>query len=246
MQAYALTDIGQIRSTNQDYIFCSPTAVGPLPNLYIVADGMGGHKAGDYASRFLVENLVEYIESSTDTRTVSLMREGIQAVNHSLYEESKKEDRFEGMGSTIVAAVADGDTLYVANVGDSRLYLLHHHLKQVTRDHSYVEEMVALGMMNRGSKDYLGKKNIITRAIGTDEKVEIDFFEVPLKKGDQILLCSDGLTNMLDDKEIEKILKTDRNLRQKAEVLINEANLNGGRDNIAVVLAAPQISEVAQ
>jgi protein phosphatase len=236
-----MTDTGRVRSANQDYVFSSIEPVGVLPNLFLVADGMGGHQAGDYASRFITENLVAHFKMSKDTGTVGILKDGIEKVNKLLYQESKKKPELNGMGTTLVAAVVEDSTMYVANVGDSRLYLIRNQLKQITRDHSYVEELVSLGQLERGSKDYREKKNIITRAVGTEDKLEIDFFEVSLEPGDYILLCSDGLSNMLEDAEIEEIICSELELPEKAEKLITVANDNGGKDNIAVVLMEPQL-----
>lgn len=241
MKACAMTDTGRVRSANQDYVFSSIEPVGVLPNLFLVADGMGGHQAGDYASRFITENLVAHFKMAKDTGTVGVLKDGIEKVNKLLYQESKKKPELNGMGTTLVAAVVEDSIMYVANVGDSRLYLIRNQLKQITRDHSYVEELVSLGQLERGSKDYREKKNIITRAVGTEDKLEIDFFEVSLEPGDYILLCSDGLSNMLEDAEIEEIICSELELPEKAEKLITVANDNGGKDNIAVVLMEPQL-----
>ena len=241
MKACALTDTGRVRTANQDYVYASVEPVGSLPNLFVVADGMGGHQAGDYASRYIVENLVSYLQYTENSQIVPLLREGILKVNTMLYQESKEKPELSGMGTTLVAAVADENTLYVANVGDSRLYLVRDRIRQVTRDHSYVEELVSLGRLERGSKDYKDKKNILTRAVGTEDKLLVDFFEVGLEPGDFILMCSDGLSNMLEDVEMEEIVGSDLELEEKAEKLITVANDNGGKDNIAVVLVDPQI-----
>ena len=241
MKACALTDTGRVRTANQDYVYASVEPVGGLPNLFVVADGMGGHQAGDYASRYIVENLVSYLQYTENSQIVPLLREAILKVNTMLYHEAKEKPEFSGMGTTLVAAVADENTLYVANVGDSRLYLVRDRIRQVTRDHSYVEELVSLGRLERGSKDYKDKKNIITRAVGTEDKLLVDFFEVGLEPGDYILMCSDGLSNMLEDAEMEEIIGSDLELQEKAEKLITVANDNGGKDNIAVVLVDPQI-----
>ena len=232
MISYAKTDTGLVRRSNQDFLFAADQPVGPLPNLFIVADGMGGHKAGDFASRYVVEHMKEYIENSDLASPVMILREA-----------QGNPDR-EGMGSTLVAATIEDDMMYVANVGDSRLYLLRDSLAQITRDHSLVEEMVARGKMERDSESYRSQKNIITRAMGIGNRVEADFFEVPLLECDCILLCSDGLTNMVDDAEISRVLKTTDTLKEKTEALVDEANRNGGKDNIAIVLVEPQISEV--
>ena len=247
MEAYALTDIGRVRTMNQDYIYSSPEKVGSLPNLFLVADGMGGHRAGDYASRFAVENLVIYINRAGDGSPVMQLKKGIEAVNGMLYEESLKREELKGMGCTLVAGVVEDNILYVANVGDSRLYLIHgDSIRQVTRDHSYVEEMVAIGQMRRGSEDYNRRKNIITRALGIGREVEPDFFEVSLNPGDYVLLCSDGLTNMVDNSAIYRMVLLPGTLDTKARALTALANQNGGKDNIAVILIDPQIKEVRE
>ena len=245
MEAYALTDIGQVRSMNQDYIYSSPERVGSLPNLFLVADGMGGHQAGDYASRFAVENLVIYLNREGKGSPVMQLKTGIGIVNGLLYEESLLREELKGMGCTLVAGVVEDNILYVANVGDSRLYLIHGSLiHQVTRDHSYVEEMVAMGQMERDSSAYNRQKNIITRAMGISETVDTDFFEVDLEPGDYFLLCSDGLTNMVEDRDICRIVSGPGTMREKASALIAEANRRGGNDNIAVVLVKPLESGV--
>lgn len=242
MRACALTDTGRVRKINQDYVYASIEPIGGLPNLFLVADGMGGHKSGDYASRYIAENLTAYLKQTKENGTiVPLLREGIEQVNRRLYQESMSNVELNGMGTTLVACVIDKDIMYVANIGDSRLYLVQNHLKQITRDHSYVEELVSLGQLERGSRDYKEKKNIITRAVGAQEKLGIDFFEVNLRPGDYVLMCSDGLSNMLEDAEIEEIICSELELNEKAEKLITVANDNGGKDNIAVILIDPQI-----
>lgn len=245
MQAYAFTDVGKKRSMNQDSIYCSTEPLGALDNLFIVADGMGGHRAGDYASRFLVENLVGFFQTEDPEKDVhSILKEGIRKVNRDLYRRACEDSSLYGMGSTLVVATIRGNVLYVANIGDSRLYLLREELEQITRDHSYVEELVAMGRMKRGSRDYMEKKNIITRAMGTNEQVDIDLFALKLKPGDIILMCSDGLSNMVDEFEIEYIIRSEKEVQKKAEALVEAANRNGGKDNISVVIIEPQIDEV--
>ncbi len=245
MQVCAFTDTGKVRVSNQDYIYASPRKTGPLSNLLLLADGMGGASAGDYASRFFVEKLVSYIGRQPEgTPEVTALRQGITEINRKLYEESMRRPELKGMGTTAVAATISDDTLYVANVGDSRLYLIRKGIIQVTKDHSYVEEMVSLGLLKRESLDYRKNKNYITRAIGTDRDVDIDFFELSLLPGDLILLCSDGLTNMLDDDSIYAVVSGAGSLSDRARRLIREANQNGGKDNISVILAEPGESEV--
>lgn len=245
MQAYAMTDVGRIRTHNQDFIYSSSEPVGILPNLFIVADGMGGHKAGDYASRYVVEHLTAFVEQTKNSDVVPMLKEGIRDINRQLYSCSVNSEDLAGMGTTLVAATVIGSTLYVVNVGDSRLYLLRDHVvSQITRDHSYVEEMVALGHMVRGSKDYQEKKNIITRAMGVDAEVQEDFFGVSLHPGDYFLMCSDGLSNMVSEDEIGWLIYEDNSLEEKVKNLIAAANDHGGKDNIAAILVDPQISEV--
>ncbi|WP_312443610.1 Stp1/IreP family PP2C-type Ser/Thr phosphatase [Lacrimispora sp.] len=241
MKACAMTDTGRVRTANQDYVYAQAEPLGTLPNLFLVADGMGGHQAGDYASRYIAENLVAHLKQADSPGIVPLLREEILKVNGMLYQESLKSTELNGMGTTLVAAVIEDSIMYVANVGDSRLYLVRKRLQQITKDHSYVEELVSLGQLERGSRDYREKKNIITRAVGTEDKLEVDFFEVSLEPGDYVLMCSDGLSNMVEDAEIEEIICSELELPEKAEKLITIANDNGGKDNIAVVLIDPQI-----
>ena len=245
MIAYAVTDVGRSRSMNQDSVFASVDPVGPLSNLYMVADGMGGHQSGDLASRYLVRNLCTYIRE-TDGEPPEVLLRAVQQVNGELYQLSTEQPEYAGMGTTLVAATVKDGVLYVANVGDSRLYLVRRDgLKQVTRDHSFVEEMVSMGRMERGSQSYLEKKNIITRAVGIDRRVEVDLFEVELEEGDYILLCSDGLSNMVDNTDLFRLSFLPGSLEKKAEAMVTLANERGGRDNISVVLVEIEPEEVA-
>lgn len=246
MRAYAMTDVGQKRTMNQDYVFSSTEPIGVLDNLFLVADGMGGHSAGDLASRFLVENLVDFFRTYDAEKDVhSVLREGIRKVNRELFALAEENPELKGMGTTLVLATIKGNVLYVANIGDSRLYLLREGLEQITKDHSYVEELVALGQMKRGSKDYMEKKNIITRAVGAEPDVDVDLFAFKVRERDMIMMCSDGLSNMVDEFEMEYIIRSEEGLEKKAECLIEAANRSGGKDNISVILIEPQISEVS-
>lgn len=239
MKTFSMTDIGRRREMNQDYMFTSETAVGNLPNLFLVADGMGGHKAGEYASRFTVDTIVEVIKSTRETEPVAIMKEAVTKANELLIEEAKADEEKTGMGTTIVVATILGTKLYVANVGDSRLYLVNREISQITRDHSLVEEMVRLGEMDKAEAKDHPDKNVITRAIGAIPDVVIDFFEVELEPEDTVLMCSDGLTNMIEDEDIKKIILTQRDIAEKAEKLVMTANENGGKDNITVVVIEP-------
>lgn len=244
MKTFSKTDIGRKRTVNQDYVFVSDQPIGNIPNLLVVADGMGGHKAGDFASRFVVETLKKELAISTEDGPEVMMKKAIQSANHKLIEVAKQDVRLEGMGTTLVAATVIERTLYFANIGDSRLYLLNDGIRQLSRDHSFVQEMVRLGGINAEEAKHHPDKNIITRAIGAKEKVEIDFFEYRLKKGDIILMCTDGLSNMIEDDEMFRIVKSSRDIVEAVERLVDRANDNGGSDNIGVVLAQPILDEV--
>ena len=240
MKTFSMTHIGRRRETNQDYMFTSETEVGNLPNLFLVADGMGGHAAGDYASRFTVERIVEYIGQAQQSEPVTLLSEAIAYANRLLLSEAEADEKKAGMGTTIVAATLCGEKLYTANVGDSRLYVVNQSkIVQITRDHSLVEEMVRLGEMDKEDAREHPDKNIITRAIGVGTSVSADCFEAEVTRDDTILMCSDGLTNMIDDAEIKGIILGQRDIVEVAEKLVETANLNGGKDNITVVLIEP-------
>ena len=240
MKFYAITDIGRKRELNEDYIYTSGQPIGALPNLFIVADGMGGHKAGDYASMHTVDRFVEVIRELGEEHGVQdAINEAVTAANAYIYQRSRENSNLSGMGTTLVLASCIGNEAIVANIGDSRLYLVNDAMTQITRDHSLVEEMVTLGGIDREMARNNPDKNIITRAVGVKEKVAADFFEVDLTKGDKLLLCSDGLTNMLRDEEIYQIIQDNKELEQAAKALVDAANENGGRDNIAVVLVEP-------
>lgn len=237
MHSFGDTHIGQKRSINQDYIFFSDEPVGNLPNLYIVADGMGGHRAGDKASSYAVEEFVKRVRTSEKDHPLLLMRDTIEHVNEDLYHLACSTPDYTGMGTTFVAATVIEDMIYIMNIGDSRLYGLSDHLAQITFDHSLVEELVRSGQLTKEEARNHPQKNVITRALGVDTKVKVDFFEIELEEVNSIMLCSDGLTNMVNDKTIEYVLKNAKTLEKAVEVLIGLANDNGGHDNISVVIA---------
>ena len=233
------SDIGRMRSQNQDSVFASDKPVGKLPNLLIVADGMGGHKAGDFASRYAVEKLVECISESVYENPLLIVSDAIRVVNRRIYEKSQDYEEYRGMGTTLTLAFVDeASKLHVFQVGDSRLYLISDTIRQITKDHSYVEEMYRKGLITRDSEEYQSKKNIITRALGSHDYTAADIFEEPVVPGDLLLLCSDGLTNMVGDDAIFEIAKGAASLEEKTNVLIEQANENGGQDNISVILAS--------
>jgi protein phosphatase len=239
MKTYSMTDTGIQREMNQDYYFASDTPVGNLPNLYIVADGMGGHKAGDYASRYTTQRIVASVSRSPGEEPVTILKEAIATANKLLIAEAAEDETKRGMGTTLVAATIIGTRLYIANIGDSRLYLVGDEIHQVTRDHSLVAEMVRMGEVNDSEARVHPDKNIITRAIGAGDNVEADFFEVELHEGEQILLCTDGLTNMVEDDVIREIMMSEATPEERVEKLVQTANRNGGRDNITVMTIQP-------
>lgn len=246
LKTFSITDIGKKRKLNQDYVFASDTPIGNLPNVFIVADGMGGHNAGDYASKYTVETMIDEMEGSFEKSPVKILGRAIERANELIRRKAGENEALMGMGTTVVAATClSGKYLEVANVGDSRLYVVNDRkIEQITRDHSLVEEMVRMGGIDRASARSHPDKNIITRAIGAKDTVDVDFFNVELAPGDIVLLCSDGLTNMLEDEEIHRILGAQGSVEEKAEELVRAANNNGGKDNIAVIIIEPFADEV--
>lgn len=241
MQSVGMTDVGISRQVNQDYIFTSDTTVGILPNLYIVADGMGGHNAGDFASRFCVEHFSEYLKEIKEKPVsyISCIEEGIKRTNEQLIIAAAQKPEYDGMGTTFVLATVDENAVMnVANVGDSRLYRINKAgIRQITEDHSLVAEMVKSGEISKEDARFHPKKNVVTRAISASCVVFPDMFEVKLTQDDIILICSDGLSNMMADDEIFDIVSANReSLKAAAESLIAKANENGGKDNISAVL----------
>ena len=245
MRVYSATDIGQKREINQDYIFVSADPVGNLPNLFVVADGMGGHNAGDFASKHGVTTLVDQVRRDANYNPVKVVRYALEAANTELLNNASDNAGLRGMGTTMVVCTIVGQYAYVANIGDSRLYVAQNKLRQITKDHSLVQEMVRMGEIDAEEARTHPKKNIITRAIGAEKTVEVDFFDLKLEAGCKILMCSDGLSNMVEDARIEEILlDKEHDLTWKGKELIREANQNGGKDNIAVILIEPFVNEV--
>ena len=245
MRVYSATDVGQKRKMNQDYVFVSENPVGNLPNLFVVADGMGGHNAGDYASSHAVHTLVEEIQKDADFNPIKVIRHAIETANTEILTQAQQKDELRGMGTTMVVATIVGHYAYVANVGDSSLYVIQGQIHQITKDHSLVQEMVRIGEIKPEEARNHPDKNIITRALGAERTVDIDFFDLKMEPDSVILMCSDGLSNMVEDSKLEEIiLDHTKELSQKGEQLLREANQNGGKDNIAVILVEPFTNEV--
>lgn len=233
----AITDIGRRRSVNQDYVYASDFPVGNLPNLYIVADGMGGHKAGEVASSYAVQKVVEAVERSVDAEPSAILKKAVSYANYCLYEKSKEQEEYRGMGTTLVVLTISEEEAFALNIGDSRLYEINEKgIVQISEDHSLVAELVRKGELSIWEARNHPDKNIITRAMGIQGEVKVDEFPLYVKKKNRYLLCSDGLSNMIGDTELYQIIRQEKPLYDIGTELIRKANEHGGVDNIAVVL----------
>ena len=233
----AMTDIGRRRKVNQDYVYASDRPVGNLPNLYIVADGMGGHKAGDLASSYAVQKVVEAVQRCADTRPALILQKAIRYANYRLYEKAGESEDYYGMGTTLVALTVYRHEALAVNIGDSRLYeVTADGIRQISEDHSHVAELVRKGELSPGEARNHPDKNIITRALGIQEETEIDLFPFHVEQGSRCLLCSDGLSNMVEDTELCSLIQQKKGIYEIGGELILKANQHGGTDNIAVVL----------
>ena len=243
----AMTDIGRVRVVNQDYVYASDLPVGNLPNLYIVADGMGGHKAGDLASSYAVQTIVEAVQRSTESRPALILQKAVRYANYRLYEKSGEREEYNGMGTTLVVLTVCGEEALAVNVGDSRLYeIAEGSIVQISEDHSLVAELVRKGELTQGEARKHPDKNIITRALGIQEETQMDLFPFHVEPGNRYLLCSDGLSNMIADEQIQKIIQSSEDIEQSGRQLVATANTNGGRDNISVILIEPFTNEVKE
>ena len=236
LSSYAMTDVGRTRLVNQDYVFSCLPPVGNLPNLFIVADGMGGHQAGDFASSYSVKKILESISLSLQKNPHKIFADAIRYANRELIEKAKANPELKGMGTTVVLLTIIGEKAYVANVGDSRLYLMEDTLTQITVDHSLVQEMIRIGELTKESARLHPDKNIITRAVGAGRDINADYFEFTLTEKSILLMCSDGLSNMVDDEQLAILLKSAKKPEKIGKKLIEAANRNGGKDNIAVIV----------
>ena len=237
------THVGMVRTVNEDALLTTG------PELFALADGMGGYAAGETASREALQVLqqeAEKFKELTGTELCTAMRETVQQANKHIRQMAQSEVQYHDMGTTLVAVylAADGKA-YAVNVGDSRLYVIGEKIQQITRDHSLVQEMVRMGELDAEQARKHPKKIIITRALGAEKTVDIDFFDLKLEPGDVVLMCSDGLSNMVEDSQLREIISdTSTDLDEKGRILIREANRNGGKDNIAIVLVEPFADEV--
>ncbi len=230
--AGSATDVGRVREGNEDAV-----RVDERLHLFAVADGMGGHRAGEVASATALEALRAAVAAG---RPIS---EAIEAANSAVFSKAHGDENLRGMGTTLTAAVVtDDNSIVIGHVGDSRAYLFHgDELEQITEDHSLVEELVREGRLTPEQAVVHPQRSIITRALGVDEEVQVDVYPLELDAGDRLLLCSDGLTTMVRPTDIARILRRERDPRRAAEMLVDAANAAGGEDNVSAVVleAAP-------
>lgn len=246
IEAYGLSDVGRKRTRNEDSFLVNPDI-----NLIMIADGMGGHSGGEYASKLAVSTIEEVLHgmsgdpeatviSGVNTEEADYgdrLRYAIELASSKIYDRARFDPQLKGMGTTVVSILFNEGRMYIANVGDSRAYYFHaNKMKQITVDHSVVYEQMQAGLIEK--KDMKGHrlKNVITRSVGYSEEVEIDVQHLEVHMGDKILLCSDGLTNMVPDEEISKIV-VGHSPKEACRKLVDMANEKGGEDNITVVLA---------
>jgi len=238
MRVYCETNKGLMRENNEDSLIVEES---DRYNLYAVADGMGGHKAGEVASSIAIDTIRDYFKKIGDKenfKAPSFIIESIDAANRRIREEAMNKDECSGMGTTITMAVVDLslNIAYIANVGDSRAYIVKNdEIFQITEDHTYVNELLKDGKITLEEAKHHPKRNVITRAVGSEEYVQADIFEIELFDNDVILLCTDGLTTHLSDEKILSIIKG-YGCSESVQRLIKLANDNGGTDNITIII----------
>ena len=240
MQSYAKTDIGKAREMNQDFIYVSEKAENM--KLCILADGMGGYKGGEIASSLATTTAKDYIEENFKNvdlqdpeRIQDLIGKAMEYANQVVYEKSKKNKELEQMGTTLEICLIYGNKVYIGHIGDSRIYRIRKNIiRRITTDHSYVETLVKDGTITREEAFYHPKKNMLIKALGCTEYIEPDITVKGFLEDDIILMCSDGLTNMLKEDEIYSIIK--ENTETACNKLIQKANELGGYDNISVII----------
>ena len=228
-----MSDIGLVRGTNEDSYICEP------PHLFVVADGMGGHAAGEIASRLAASTVSRYIgENAGANNYEELLKQAIIQANTSIYQLSQSKEDFNGMGTTVTAVYVDGDTIYWGHVGDSRIYLLRNkEFSQLTNDHSLVWELVQSGNITKEEAQIHPKRNMLTRAVGTSCLIKIDTGVIVWESGDIILMCTDGLTNMVSEQDIYKFINNHQgDFESILDQLVVHAKNAGGFDNITAIL----------
>lgn len=238
MKIYSKTDIGMVRTANQDAFFAE--SIDYETAFAVVCDGMGGANAGNIASENAVKSISGYIERSYNgtfgTESIEkMLKNAIVSANIELYDMAVSNPLFSGMGTTVVLTFVKGETAVIAHAGDSRIYLVNDGIKQLTRDHSVVQSLIESGKITPDDAKVHPKKNVITRAVGAEENIAVDTAVLKVGEGDTLLLCTDGLTNYLDDADILNSVKTVRP-SEIPGTLVDRANKNGGGDNITVVV----------
>lgn len=241
LQSHFSSDVGKKRRHNEDScILCVPedaALAGERGVLFAVADGMGGASAGEFASSLALETIVDNYFGGNTNGIPKLLEHALQQANRRVFNEAEQNPEYQGMGTTVSAVVIRGDCAYAAQVGDSRVYISRPHepLRQITDDHSLVAEQVRNGFISEEEARTHSLKNLITRAVGIKDAIKVDLFAFRLRQGDTLLICSDGLSNMVDDKSIADAMLMD-DLSAAAKRLIDEALDNGGTDNVSVAL----------
>lgn len=239
MEVYGVTHQGMVRKNNQDAFYIGEEAVGCLPNLFVLADGMGGHKAGEVASSGTIWHIVQYIKKSINVeRPEEILKQAIEKANHIIYKESQSNVDYEGMGTTVIVMSIFEDKVYIAYVGDSRVYGYYKNeqgIQQITTDHSYVEELVESGAITREEAKTHPEKNVITRAVGVSDQVDVDTRVMNRANYDGYILCSDGLTDLVQEERIAVTMKRHEKIDIRIEALKEMALENGGKDNVTVI-----------
>jgi len=231
----ARSDQGKVRTSNEDYYVADARS-----KIFVVADGMGGHAAGEIASRMTAEKVAAVLSAgSTASSAEDVLLRAVQEANTSVHEAQKIQAEYRGMGSTLTVLTFSMNRYYIAQVGDSRAYLLRDNLlTQLTQDHSLVWPLYKSGIISKDDISRNPRKNLITRSIGTQPQVQADLQTGPVLEGDLFLLCSDGLTDVLSDDDISRILSNgSRNPQHLSDLLVNAANSGGGPDNVTAVVA---------
>ncbi len=238
MNITALSDVGLVRSINEDRYFKSEDVDFPL---FIVADGMGGHNAGEIASSMAVDSIKEYFNSNRENlndekKLKQIIKNSIKLANDEIYKESLGCKVFNGMGTTITLAYILQDNIYIGHVGDSRAYFIEKNsITQITEDHSLVQELVKNGSITIEEGKTHPQRNMITRAVGTSNDIEVDIIKKKIIRNNILFICSDGLSNMVSDLEILNTFNTIPSVSKASEDLVNKAKINGGKDNITVI-----------
>ena len=237
MKFFAKTDFGKVRQVNQDYYVAENRKVGIFPNIFIVADGVGSNRDSGYASKHCSDFVIDQLSLTRDSLDFEQeLAKAYRLSNVDLVYRIIANPKYNGMGTTMVATTIINDRAIVANVGDSRCYHIRDDIRQITYDHSIAEELVRVHEIERNSPKYFELKSQLSRAFGASKKIEPDFFNVDLRNGDYLLMCTDGLSNMVTDEKILEIVKRETSIETKVDDLIKEANANGGKDNIAIIL----------